>query len=136
MKRLLVVFVLLVPFLMAAGCSGRPAGFPDLGKVAGTVTVDGKPTADLVVQFTPEQGGRPSSGKTDASGQYRLYYTGDAAGAIVGKHKVTVSAFFEPDPNKTDLNFDAEKVLPKKYSDQKLEFEVKSGSNTFDINFK
>jgi len=136
MKRLLLALVPLAPFLLAVGCSGRPAGFPDLGAVTGTVTVDGKATADLIVQFTPENGGRPSSGKTDASGQYKLQFTGAAAGAIVGKHKVTVSAFFEPDPNKTDLNFNPEKVLPKKYSDQKLEFDVKSGSNTFDINFK
>ena len=58
-------FLGLLSALVAVGCSGdgagdANAGFPDLSAkvpVSGVVTVQGKPLAEAVVTFLPDQGG-------------------------------------------------------------------------------
>ena len=78
----LSVILLCVATFLIAGC-GR-SDLPELGTVSGTVSLDGKPLADAIVNFTPEQGGRPSTGQTDTTGHYTLVYVADAEGAVVG----------------------------------------------------
>lgn len=118
--------------IWCAGCSGR-SDLPDLGAVSGTVTVDGNPTAGITVHFSPVDGGRMSTGLTDSSGQYKLDYTADAKGAVIGKHKVTLSAQAEAgSDDQMDLS-GSNSAIPDKYKDRTFEFEVKPGSNTFDI---
>ncbi|QDT90135.1 transthyretin-like family protein [Gimesia algae] len=70
------------------GCSGG-VDEVKLAPVSGTVTMDGKPLADIVVIFSPEKG-NPSSGRTDASGNYSLSYKEHAKGALLGSHRVTI----------------------------------------------
>ena len=121
-----------VSLLWCMGCSGR-SDLPDLGTVSGTVTVDGNPTASIMVHFSPVDGGRTSTGVTDSSGQYKLDYTADAKGAVVGKHNVTLSAQAEAaSDDQLDLS-GSNSAIPDKYKGKTFEFEVKSGSNTFDI---
>ncbi len=118
--------------LWCLGCSGR-SDLPDLGTVSGTVTVDGKPTAGIMVHFSPDGGGRTSTGVTDSSGHYELNYTADAEGAVVGKHKVTLSANSEAaSDDQLDLS-GSNSAIPDKYKGRTFEFDVKAGSNTFDI---
>lgn len=128
--RLLGAFSLL-GFICCMGCSGR-SDLPDLGKVSGTVTIDGKPTADIVVQFSPVEGGRTSTGVTDSSGNYELDYNADTKGAVVGKNKVTLSAQSAA-ASDDQMDLSGSDAIPKKYKDKTFEFDVQPGSNTFDI---
>jgi hypothetical protein len=84
MKR----YVALVSILALAfsGCGKtRPV------KVAGMVTLDGKPLGGATIVFTPEEGGgRQASALSDDDGAFELttYNTGD--GALPGTYKVMV----------------------------------------------
>jgi hypothetical protein len=78
---------------LAAGCgnSGAP-----LGEVEGTVSLGGRPLANVVVEFIPdaEQGttGPRSSAVTDAQGFFVLQCEDQRPGAVVGHHRVVVRA--------------------------------------------
>jgi hypothetical protein len=77
-----------VALLIAAGCDdGRPTRVP----IAGTVLLDGEPLTVGDVKFVP-QGARPSSGRIDASGRFRLTCYDGGDGAVLGMHRVQVSA--------------------------------------------
>lgn len=119
---------------LLAGCG--PSG-PQLSEVKGKVTVDGKPVPRAEIAFVPEAaGGSPSLGKTDAEGNYRLAFTQDRFGALIGKHKVTITSK-KISPNEmpdTGEPIDTAFVpIPKKYQGA-LTAEVKSSSNV--INFE
>jgi hypothetical protein len=71
-----------------AGCGG--SGGPAVVSVAGTVTRDGQPLVGADVMFLPERGA-PSSGKTDASGEFTLTFNDGRPGAVPGKHQVFIT---------------------------------------------
>ena len=75
--------------LLLAGCSADDA--PEVVPVSGYVTDAGVPVANATVTFMPD-GGRPSTGSTDAEGRFELRYTTRLGGAVVGNHTVTVEA--------------------------------------------
>jgi len=82
--------------LLLAGMLGITAGCQDgnqaeTGEVYGTVTLDGDPLPHAQVQFQPEEGGRPSIGRTDKKGRYELRFNRDRNGALLGKHRVRIS---------------------------------------------
>jgi hypothetical protein len=91
-------FVLLSLSVVLTGCGDSGSGV-DTARVSGKVTVAGQSTANIIVSFVPEGGGRPASGTTDASGNYTLatYTSGD--GAVPGKHKVVFSFAQDPPPS-------------------------------------
>lgn len=102
--------------------------------VAGTITVHGKPVANVRVQFQPVGGasssdlGLGSLGITDASGQYRLRLIDvkrDLDGAVVGRHRVHFSTA-DPDAN-PDAGLPVRSVLPKGFEGREDEFEVPTG---------
>ena len=132
---------------LAAGLAvGAGCGGPTMlvGEVEGTVTVDGKPLAQIGVGFIPDAGrdniGPSSNGRTDDAGRYKLQYvittrsnlTPDPAdGAKVGWHKVVVydhkmKAERLPPPGRVADGYALVETTP-------LEFEVKPGKQTFDI---
>ncbi len=110
-----------------AGCNdGKPTRVP----VAGTVLIDGKPLALGSIQFVPE-GARASGSAIDNQGHFILscYARGD--GAVVGKHKVRVTA--AQNLSEKQLRWEA----PKKYSDintSGLEFTVDGPTDKAEIN--
>ena len=57
--------------------------------MTGTVTRNGKPVPNLMVNFMPEAG-RPSWGKTDENGHYEMVYDEDNKGVKMGHSKVYV----------------------------------------------
>lgn len=119
------VFVLALNF----GCGGRE--LPELAPVEGTVTLDGKPVPNVMVQFLPENGGRPSTGTTDDQGHYELTYVAGEEGARLGRNKVEVVMIWpdgEPTPGVKD-------VVPRAYkgTDTTLSYEVKADDNVYDI---
>ena len=118
---------------MLAGCGGGYDG-PPVGSVAGTVTIQGKPAPDVVVEFTPTEGGRGSTGTTDDSGQYELIYSSNKMGAQVGKHTVKISGNQVLDDNSTNM-MKPKTSVPKEVAEMTREVEVSSGSNTIDLEY-
>jgi len=117
---------------VSQGCS--PGG-PALGRVEGTVTLDGVPLGGARVVFTPVDGGRPSMAVTDGSGHYELEFAGGIRGAVVGKHKVSISTFEagEKDDSGKLVGHVPERVPPKYNLETTLEQEVKRGSQVIDF---
>lgn len=152
-------FLLFASLMLALGCGD---GGPSLHYVAGTVTKGNKPLGGVTVTFSPEAG-QSSAGVTNSDGKFILLSATGKRGAVAGKHKVTVQKFqtggsggsgtFDPvammrdrenqmkggrkgapvgGPNGTAENAE----IPTEYSDAlktPLNFEVKEGSNDFDI---
>lgn len=81
--------VCLAATVLAVGGCGSSG--PKLHPATGTVTLDGKPLSDATVTFVPASG-RPSDGKTDASGTFTIMTNGQP-GMPAGPCKVTVSKF-------------------------------------------
>ncbi|HIF01436.1 MAG TPA: carboxypeptidase regulatory-like domain-containing protein [Fuerstia sp.] len=108
--------------LSTAGCGSDG---PELCTVVGIVTMDGQPVPNAFVVFTPQGPGRPSEMKTDAEGRFELQYTEDRAGALVGKHDVTVSTEDIPDEGPA-----VKETIPAKYNRAgAIEVTVTDGAN-------
>lgn len=71
--------------LPLTGCGGS-----GLVPVSGTMTYKGKPVTNAIINFTPSDDGRPSSGKTDKDGKFTLYFDEQNKGIKPGKYKVYV----------------------------------------------
>ncbi|MDB5338150.1 MAG: hypothetical protein JWN70_3769 [Planctomycetaceae bacterium] len=122
-------FVLIWGLIVAVtvGCGGNLKLVP----VEGTVKLNGEPLSDARVVFYPEAGGRPSNARTDADGRYSLEYIEGEPGALIGKHKVSISTFVEADPDSTDplIKLGHRETLPAEYNKQTtLQAELESGS--------
>jgi len=76
--------------VLCAGCGVRV----ERGEVEGELRGDGKPLANVLVTFVPDQGAGPkavpSSGLTDAQGRFRLRAEDQREGAVVGPYRVVV----------------------------------------------
>jgi len=71
------------------GCAKK--GGMETAPVSGKVTYRGKPLATGTVMFVPSEG-PAATGEINSEGVYKLttYTSGD--GAVIGKHKVTITA--------------------------------------------
>lgn len=146
--RLSGLSFLLMATLILAGCQDSK-----LGSVTGVVSIDGKPVEMASVSFIPDFG-RASVGSTNEKGEYVLNYTSSKKGALIGKHKVTISTKYVAETNYSLQTYSEEgpikptrsdvvkskgrkEMLPKKYRDRnttELTAVVEPGSN--EINFK
>jgi hypothetical protein len=123
--------------LLAAGC-----GSSKVAPVEGRVTLDGKPLPNASVAFQPVGDGKNaypghgSMGKTDADGKYRLQLVGeDGTGAVIGKHRVEISAASRQVNPENDKERAPPNLVPAKYNrDSELTFEVTS-AGTKEANF-
>ena len=146
-RQLSLCIVIVTAF---AGCGD---GGPTLSSVTGTLTKGGKPLAGVAVNFSTETG-QSSAGLTNSEGKFVLISATGKKGAVVGKHKVTLSggpsvaAQQTFDPVKMAAGRDKggkrgnpglaapSKDFPPEYGDttkSPLNYEVKAGSNDFDI---
>lgn len=145
------LFFLLVATIISAGCSGDQK----VGAVSGMITIDGTPVDLATVCFIPEFG-RSSVGKTDEKGRYTLNYVSGRKGALVGKHKVTVSTKYVAETNYSMETYNEEgaiklsaaeqrrkrgrkETVPKKYRDRdetELMAVVEPGSNEINFDLK
>jgi hypothetical protein len=129
------LWLLAVPMALGCGGGGKTAS------VSGRVTLDDKPLRKAKVNFQPmgrEGDNNPGGGSyavTDDDGRYTLKMVfGDREGAVVGMHRVEISAFdHEVDP-KNDRDRARNLVPPQYNRESTLRFEVKSGG-TQDANF-
>jgi hypothetical protein len=132
----------LLAFLAASGCNRGPA----LAPVEGTVRMNGRPLANVQVEFWPEASGARSTGLTDKDGRYQLTYDGKQAGAAVGPHRVLLydlQVYGEnPLPRGGRRNKDADVTpvrasrFPASYSDSvktPLKREVGASPNVIDL---
>ncbi len=140
----------------AALClSGCGESGPPLGKVTGTVTLDGKPMPKIMVVFVPKDGGQTSTATTKSDGTYELLGA-SSKGALIGLHKVSLTTVREAeaagpdfsqlpsdhpdyakqgDPSQYKKAAQFKELIPEKYNTKsELVEEVKAGSNT--INFE
>ncbi|TWT75693.1 hypothetical protein Pla123a_32030 [Posidoniimonas polymericola] len=74
--------------LTLLGCGQGPGTAP----VSGVVQFDGVPVTQGTVSFYPVAGGRPATGKLGPGGAFELSTFGNGDGALLGGHKVTISA--------------------------------------------
>jgi hypothetical protein len=103
--------------ITVTGCGdGRPNRVP----VSGTVLIDGQPLKRGFVKFVPANG-RPSLGEIREDGKFTLTCFDGGDGAILGTHRVQVSA------NRIISNTKIEWHAPPKYADfrtSELQIEV------------
>jgi len=112
------------------GCN--KGDLPDLAPVHGIVTLAETPLANKEVIFAPENG-RASVGRTDENGKYKLKYTVEINGAIIGLHAVKISTPLPEGGNYAGYK----ETVPKKYNvESTLKEEVKSGHNTKNFDLK
>jgi hypothetical protein len=71
--------------MFVCGCGGN------LVEVTGKLTHRGQPVPSTRVTFLPDDGGRKSTGVTDADGIFRLKYSRTQAGVTRGAHTVCLS---------------------------------------------
>ncbi len=121
--------------MLAVGC-GRDDRLPT-AQVSGPVTLDGKPLPYGEVLFAPVNG-RVAKG-TIKDGQFTLETYGAADGAVLGRHRVSVTARKMLEGNRSGapgIPQYAPSLVPAHYADPNasgLEFEVTSGQNEFEI---
>ena len=120
-------------FVAVAVCCVAGCGGGDLGRVSGTVTLDGQPLADALVSFYPEDG-RPSMGTTDADGNYDLSFTPTEAGAMIGNHIVRITVAQVEGEGEEGGRLPKETIPAKYNSKSELKAEVKPGKNR-NVNF-
>lgn len=124
-----------------SGC-GLPRDYPPLGRVTGTVTLDGLPVEGASVSFFPEEG-RSSTASSDAQGRYDLVFVNNVRGAAVGDHVVSISKIV-PDPKYVPYALEKSaydpgpamiNLLPSRCSGVKSELRavVKEGRNVVDF---
>lgn len=128
MRNLLLFGLLTIAMLpLLAGCGAGD----NMAYVEGIVTIDGEPVEGVEITFEPQaEGGSPSIGITGSSGHYEAMFTAERKGAQIGKHTVRIAATqYDEEGNETVL---AE--IPPEYAEEStVEFEVKPGNNTFDL---
>ncbi len=111
--------------LAITGCGRRGPDLPELGRVQGTVTLNGKPIHNAAVGFYPLSGGQTSVSLIDREGHYDLAIVDGDRGAETGMSEVKV---FWPE------GLTPTAKIPEKYNAKsELQFEVKPGKNTYDI---
>lgn len=125
----LTCLLILAGLVTLPGCGGG-RDVPKTGEVTGVVKLDGQPLSGAQVQFLP-QAGRPSTAETGKDGSYRLQFTAEQEGALVGPHTVKIQTAVDgrDDPR-------TERLPARYHSSSELKADVKPGSNKLDFDLK
>src|SRR5262245_13773770 len=95
-----------VGMLVALGCSSKDRwqrARPAVVKAKGTITHDGQPLADAVINFLPTSGSHAAFARSDAQGRFQLTTFDSNDGAVPGDYKVAVTRIVvEHEPNPKD----------------------------------
>src|SRR5262245_57768895 len=119
---------------MFFGCNKE--NLPGLGRVSGTVTMDGKPLPNAAIVFEPADGKATAAiGRTDDSGKYELYYSRGNKGAALGDNTVRVNTYQETGDD--DNRQIQKETVPTRYNAlSELKAKVARGSNKLDFELK
>ncbi len=107
---------------------GNGLKLPPLGKVTGTISIDGRPVRNARIEFHPVAAAKVTGGDnlatsmaiSDGNGKFVLYYGAGIPGAVIGPHIVMISAQDEVGHELVPADWNAA---------SQHRFEVKSGSN-------
>lgn len=119
----------LLASLAALGCG---SGNPPTGYVTGKVYLDDQLLSGGSVLFIPTPTGQYASGTIQKDGSYTLTTFRDGDGAVLGKHRIMVSAVKEV-KNEGDP---VVPLTPPKYSNENtsgLEADIIKGDNVVDL---
>ncbi len=147
MLRLLAMFVLLG---LALGCGG--SGHGPLGKVEGTVTLEGQPIAEGTIIFEVT-GARPATGQISAGKIVDVTTYDPNDGVPVGEAAVAIFATAVASPELTTpanpdetsklgkdyMGGNAQSLIPKKYNNpatSELTCTIESGQNEVNFDLK
>ncbi len=122
--------VAVVGCLLVVGC--KQSG-PELVRVEGTVTMDGKPLANASIEFAPAPGtnATTSYGVTDSNGHYVMEFSDTRSGVMPGKYIVRIST--EQVDEETG-SIKQKETVPAKYNvNSELVVEVKPGGGPYDF---
>ncbi len=108
-----------------------------LGRVHGTVQLDGKPLTTGTVRFVPDAG-RAAQGEIQPDGTYTLGTYGTSDGALLGTHRVAIVAYEASDNTRPayEVRTPNRPLVPQKYlatGTSDLSFDVKPGKNRADF---
>jgi hypothetical protein len=136
MKRAYRWSMLALVAAASVGCGGDGME----STVSGRVTLDGKPVGPGTVVFAPAAGEQnPATGTIQVDGTYVLK-SNRTAGLPTGRYKASVSVFDQAPVAPGERSYEQAKlVTPQKYADpstSELEYDVKPGDNTIDIELK
>jgi hypothetical protein len=126
----------LFALLVTLGCSS--SGELTTAPVSGKVTYNGKPVPNGTVMFVPDQG-PPATGEIAKDGSYRLstYTDGGGDGAVLGNHKISITALQDTSGALPEQRSGTPKaIVPRKYLSHEtsgLTAEVRAGDNTIDL---
>ncbi len=133
--------LLLAAALCVAGCAGEKV--PQLARVHGKVTFQGKPLTTGRVVFMPVKQGEgesriyPASGDIKEDGSYELTTNNPGDGASIGEHKVIMEVFNAPGQGGAPApGMTLKSIVPMKYTDPSttpLTKTVAAGDNTIDL---
>ncbi len=117
--------------LSTVGCSPSAERFAE---VTGTVTIEGKPAAGVLVTFEPQMPDPRkvpvcSFGTTNADGQFRLMRRANLSGAVLGQHHVRITPV-EQEGGKLTV------VHPRYQANNALWAEVADGPNVIDFELR
>lgn len=141
-----VLFACVAAMTLGAGACGSKR--PNTAVVRGMVKVDGVPLSTGQIEFHPKSGERPARSVINADGTYQLTTFNRADGAILGAHRVTITATKTIGPSPPASIQDEAKqgaagqprlvwLVSEKYSDAAttdLIADVKDGENRIDFN--
>jgi hypothetical protein len=88
--RSYVWLTMLVILPVVGGC-GKGSSIDGVVPVSGNVTYQGEPVEGAIVTFLPQGTQRAATGRTDASGQYKLTTLEAEDGAMPGDYQVTIA---------------------------------------------
>ena len=136
-RRLAAGSLVAALWLIAGGCGGdRLSTAP----VEGKVLYRGEPLEFGSVLFQPEAG-PPATGTIGADGSFELSTYSNGDGAVIGKHRVSISCFESQGPNAPPPDPDREPgrgkpLVPRKYlrpETSGLTVEVKQDNEPFEF---
>src|SRR5262249_48096067 len=115
------------------GCGGRAK----LGRVSGRVTYKGEPVPNGAITFLPDESGPPATGTIGPDGTYTLVTPDVGDGAVLGKHKVMITALrVGPARGAEAKDPRPPPIIPPRFgntSTSGLPAEVREGANTIDF---
>jgi len=135
--RFCTTIIALLGVMAFSGC-GSSSDKKETAPVSGVVTYEGRPVVTGTIMFTPLEGGRPATGELQVDGSYVLQTYGEADGAILGEHKVTITSLNLGGGLPEDAVSEPIPLIPEKYFNDTtsgLTATVREGENSisFDL---
>jgi hypothetical protein len=118
--NLKLFLVMLSCCVLTAGCGSEKVNRPPVFKVAGKVTMQGKPVPNADVTFIHKESNRAAFGKTNAEGEYKLTTFNANDGAVEGRHDISVVDIPPPPETPAIASVESEQYQPPKIGEDTM----------------